>query len=87
MLEPEQVLDDWLRDEEWNREKMRPLQKATEGVSSTLCLSLRSSAPPSPIGVRKQQFTPDIPYGSSFIGNEYGKKYFFNFINYLLFLI
>uniref|UniRef100_A0A915DSG8 CCR4-NOT transcription complex subunit 11 n=1 Tax=Ditylenchus dipsaci TaxID=166011 RepID=A0A915DSG8_9BILA len=68
LIEPEQVPDDWLKDEEWNQDKMRPLEK-TLG-SSALRISTRSSAPPSPsINMRKGQFTPEIGFSTS--GNEY----------------
>lgn len=70
MLEPEQVMDDWLKDEEWNQEKMRSLEKTINGSSPSLRLSYRSNTPFSSSGLSKHNFIPEIC--------EYGMKLFFN---------
>jgi hypothetical protein len=49
LIEPEQVRDDWVKDEEWTQEKMRSLDKTLEDIKMTS----RGSTPSSPRLLRK----------------------------------
>lgn len=56
-MDPEQVKDDWQKDEEWTKERMRPLENSLANLHLTSCLS----APTSPLESRKYS-TAEISY-------------------------
>lgn len=65
-MEPEHVKEDWQKDEEWTKERMRPLESGL----ANLQLNVRSSAPTSPIEDRRYNNSAHVSYSEMAVSSS-----------------